>query len=316
MLHVGFARREPRTRGDVQTMFAAGRMSHPHAIMRAMRSTIDLAATAREHLTPQVADTWIGLLQLAIQLTGEVDEGSVVGYLGGEPELPESEPWPHWPEVGPLSLVATLDCAALPSVPGLALPVAGTLLFFYFDGQYDDCDALVYCGDPASKAGATVVYVPDGTLVAQRSTPEGLQPYPRVPLRAATVDTAPGYDHFTTRDAFPQMAEVGYDHPVCADDFVDALDLGFHFGHQVGGHALPIQGPVEYEVAQFALGGVDWHTPELRTEARRWRLLAQFTSDHRADMMWGDAGTLYWLITLEDLEARRFDNALFTWQCS
>jgi Domain of unknown function (DUF1963) len=39
-------------------------------------------------------------------------------------------------------------------------------------------------------------------------------------------------------------------------------------------------------------------------------------SDNRASMTWGDAGSLYWLITPEDLEAQRFDRALFTWQCS
>ncbi|WP_307936554.1 DUF1963 domain-containing protein [Salinispora arenicola] len=32
--------------------------------------------------------------------------------------------------------------------------------------------------------------------------------------------------------------------------------------------------------------------------------------------MWGDVGMLYWLIRPEDLTARRFDRALFTWQCS
>jgi hypothetical protein len=144
--------------------------------------------------------------------------------------------------------------------------------------KYDDGDALVYYGDPASKAGATVIHVPEGTPATWRSTPAGLKSYPQVPLRAAVVDTAPGFDHFATRDAFPDMAEIGYDHPVCDDEFVDALDLGYHFGHEIGGHALPIQGPVEYEVAQFALSGVDWRSPELATEARRWRLLAQFTA--------------------------------------
>lgn len=29
-------------------------------------------------------------------------------------------------------------------------------------------------------------------------------------------------------------------------------------------------------------------------------------------MMWGDVGTLYWMIRPEDLAAQRFDKALFT----
>ncbi|MGG7575788.1 DUF1963 domain-containing protein [Streptomyces sirii] len=44
-------------------------------------------------------------------------------------------------------------------------------------------------------------------------------------------------------------------------------------------------------------------------------LLAQFDSDDDADMMWGDCGALYWLIRPEDLADRRFDRAMFTWQC-
>ncbi|WP_297539925.1 DUF1963 domain-containing protein [Amycolatopsis sp.] len=42
-------------------------------------------------------------------------------------------------------------------------------------------------------------------------------------------------------------------------------------------------------------------------------MLAQIDSE--GDMMWGDFGILYWLIRPEDLAARRFANALFTWQC-
>ncbi len=78
-----------------------------------------------------------------------------------------------------------------------------------------------------------------------------------------------------------------------------------------------MQGDVEYEVAQAALGvSVDWCDHALACEAGRWLLLAQVDSDDNANMMWGDVGMLYWLIRPEDLTARRFDRALFTWQCS
>ncbi|MEV7401608.1 DUF1963 domain-containing protein [Streptomyces sp. NPDC091267] len=54
----------------------------------------------------------------------------------------------------------------------------------------------------------------------------------------------------------------------------------------------------------------------LAEEAAGWVLLAQLASDAAADMMWGDVGTLYWLIRPQDLRDRRFDRAMFTWQCS
>lgn len=93
---------------------------------------------------------------------------------------------------------------------------------------------------------------------------------------------------------------------------VHALDRGP--GHQIAGHARPVQGAVEPEVATPVVtsatgpGGVS-------APAHEWRLLAQFISDGRSKMMWGDFGTLYWLITAEDLAARRFDRARMTWQC-
>ncbi|MEU9431033.1 DUF1963 domain-containing protein [Streptomyces sp. NPDC048252] len=75
--------------------------------------------------------------------------------------------------------------------------------------------------------------------------------------------------------------------------------------------------PVEIEVAQAVLDGqVSLDDPRLSDEAGGWSLLAQFDSEACADMMWGDAGVLYWLIRPRDLAERRFDRAMFTWQCS
>ncbi|MER6509873.1 DUF1963 domain-containing protein [Nonomuraea sp. NPDC001636] len=94
--------------------------------------------------------------------------------------------------------------------------------------------------------------------------------------------------------------------------------LRTRIGHQIGGHAVPVQGPVEYEVANAALGGVhSWGTPALDREAGRWILLAQFDSDSDSDakMTWGDTGTLYWLIRPEHVAARRFDQARLTMRC-
>ncbi|WP_338117962.1 DUF1963 domain-containing protein [Streptomyces coryli] len=77
-----------------------------------------------------------------------------------------------------------------------------------------------------------------------------------------------------------------------------------------------MQNPVEYEVAHGFLGCDDWQDPRIDEEAGRWVLLAQFDSEDAAGMMWGDCGSLYWLIRPEDLAAGRFERAMFTWQCS
>jgi hypothetical protein len=288
-------------------------LSWPGAIIAGMPSTIDLVATAHRHLPADIAARWIALLRPAIQLQAHDAAGRPeVGYYGGEPALPTGEQWPVWPGHGPLTLVASIDCARLPAVAGLPLPPAGRLLFFYFDGQYDNGEALVYFMDPESRAGARVVFVPAGLPSEPAVPPAGIEPYQRRPMYGDVVDTAPGYESLAVQNAFPESVATDSDHPVCSDDFVDALDLPYHFGDQLGGHPVPFQGPVEFEVAQAALSGVDGRSQSLWSEAARWRLLAQFNHGSHGGLK---AGVLYWMIKEEDLTACRFDRALFTRQC-
>ncbi|MGY5138098.1 YwqG family protein [Streptomyces nigrescens] len=196
------------------------------------QSTADTLHTlAREHLPHEIAERWIGLLRPGLRLEKATGTAPVVGRLGGLPELPENEEWPVWEGHGPLSFVASLDCAALPS------------------------------------AALDITMPADGTLAWDDDFQEAL------------------WDHFEGTE------------------------------HRIGGHAHPVQDEVETEVARGALGSPPWDDPRIKEEALRWVLLAQIDSDDDADMMWGDCGALYWLIRPEDLAERRFDRAMFTWQC-
>ncbi|MBT2455494.1 YwqG family protein [Streptomyces sp. ISL-86] len=279
-----------------------------------------LRSLAIEHLSPDMAEQWLALLRPGARLAVAGDSDYVVGRLGGLPMLPVDTEWPVWEGHGPLSFIASFDCAALPvGALDIALPDAGTLLFFYFDGQVDDGDALVLPEDHESWAGARVLYVQPGLEVSARDVPEGLEAYPSVPLTARVEMTAAEAWHPRIRDAFAPDAPLGqrYDHPVCSQDFLDALwEFGGEVGHQIGGHAQPVQNPVEIEVAVAVLDReVSWEDPRLSDEVGGWVLLAQIDSENAADMMWGDCGALYWLIRPQDLAERRFDRAMFTWQC-
>ncbi|MGW1893934.1 YwqG family protein [Streptomyces sp. NPDC002004] len=283
------------------------------------QSTTDaLHALAREYLPAEIAERWTGLFRPALSLENASPAGGgaepLVGRLGGLPELPEDGEWPVWEGYGPLSFIASVDCAALPSAAlDIALPVDGTLAFFHFDGQLDDGRARVAPRDPGSWAGARVLYIPAGVAVAERAAPEGIRPYPQVALTARVQTTAPYLWHPVVYREFAPMSD---DHPLWDDDFREALwDIGSSV-HQLGGHADPEQDEVESEVAHGVLGSPPWNDPRIEEEALRWVLLAQFGSDDDAGMMWGDCGSLYWLIRPEDLAERRFDRAMFTWQCS
>ncbi|QKW09938.1 DUF1963 domain-containing protein [Streptomyces sp. NA04227] len=274
-----------------------------------------LHTLAHESLPEEIAERWTGLFRTSLRLAkAEGDEGRVVGRLGGLPELPEGVKWPVWESEGPLSFVAAVDCAALPSgALDIPLPPDGTLSFFYFDGQLDEGLNPVDPADPDTWAGAQVLYTPAGVPVTLREAPEVLQPYAEIPLTASPEATAPDLEHPLVQREFGPLPDT---HPLRDEEFEEAMwDLAEGAEHRIGGHADPVQGPVEPEVAHGVLGNPPWDDPRIEEEALNWVLLAQFDSDDDTDMMWGDGGALYWLIRREDLAERRFDRARFTWQC-
>ncbi|MEV1065264.1 YwqG family protein [Streptomyces sp. NPDC050263] len=275
---------------------------------------------AAEHLPGDLAQRWTALLRPCIRLRRAVDGERTVAALGGHPELPAGADWPEWPGHGPLSFIASVRCAALPR-EGRAeqFPQDGTLLFFYFDGR-TAADAFVSAVDPETWAGAQVLYIPADTPVFPADTPPESEAFPRVDLTADTEQSAPDRWLPQSRKAllgdsrdWPPPREI----PAELKPFLRAFErLRGHMGHQIGGHAVPVQGPAEYEIAYAALGGVSpWGDRPHDEEAERWVLLAQFDSDSDAKMTWGDAGALYWLIRPEDLAAHRFDQARLTVQC-
>ncbi|MFC1444037.1 YwqG family protein [Streptacidiphilus sp. N1-10] len=292
----------------------------PSGIISAVTTSLRAyEALAAEHLPTDAAAQWTALLRPCVRLLKASGAEPTAAQLGGEPLLPADTTWPEWPDHGPLSFIASIDCAVLPR-DGVdpAFPESGTLLFF-FDGQIDDGDAMVWVADAETWAGARVLYVPEGTETATAATPTGLEPYPCVSLTAATRCSIPDPWHprslATLTDGNAPLDPRAI--PPHVKAFMDALCNGnTTIGHQVGGHACPVQGPVEYEIAHAILGPkTRWTDPRLDEEAQRWVLLAQIDTDADAKMMWGDCGTLYWLIRPEDLAARRFEEAKLTWQC-
>lgn len=277
---------------------------------------------AARYLPGDVAARWLGLLRPAVALRHAGPGARVVAVLGGQPSLPDGLAWPVWQDHGPLSFIASIDCAAISSMPlDISLPRTGTLLFFYFDGQADGSIATVDCWEPATLAGARVLHLAPGHAVVPRECPAGITPYRRVELAAEPVVTFAGFEHPDLHAAFLACGEdlrSFLDHPVNGEAFVQALsERHAGPGHQVGGYAAPVQGPVEYEAAIAALGGrprVGDH--RLKGEQARWTLLAQIESDGRAGMMWGDCGTLYWLARREEMTSTCLPPTSFTWQCA
>ena len=286
-----------------------------------------LSRLARRHLGQAVAEAWLHLLSPAIRLTHAQPGDPVVAQLGGLPALPINS-WPVWPGNGPLSHVLTIDCASLAAMlPGSGLPGTGRLAFFYFDGlSYIHREGSGVGGwDPATQEGARVLWLhPEESTTADLAdaatpAPPGLTPFPAVALTAVHALTWPdAYDPRLRR----MLDIAGLAQPAADWELppaVDSLyaDLGEKWrarpAHQVGGNPDPVQpgGSVQLEAE-----GIERALSGTGDQVGAWQLLAQVDSDDTAAMMWGDAGTLYFLIRPDDLHDRRFDQARFVWQCS
>jgi len=131
---------------------------------------------AARSLPDDVAARWLRLLRPAAALRRAGPGARVAAVLGGEPSLPDWAEWPVWQDHGPLSFIAAIDCAALAEVPlDITLPGAGTLLFFYFDGQYDNCQTTVGFWEPSTLAGTRLLHIGPGEVTSPRGCPAGLE---------------------------------------------------------------------------------------------------------------------------------------------
>ncbi len=281
---------------------------------------------AREHLGPDVANQWLGLLRPAVRLVPPIAGERRVARFGGLPSAPSGFSWPEWDGHGPLTFVAEVDLVALACLglaPGIPLPDHGRLLAFSYDGSYlDDVDAVVGTWDPETLAGARLLHVEAGPDdCAQQSAPDGATVLPEKHLTGRQTVTFPSWEHPVMEQAFGRgraSHRRWMSHPVNDDDFLEALDdlrEQDEPGHQLGGWADNVQGPVEDDVAQAALGGEEaaLRSREHAAEAKRWTLLLQIGSEPDLDAAWGDVGALYWMVRRERLP--RLDDVSFTWQC-
>lgn len=291
-----------------------------------------LVALAHRQLPAEIAERWIALIRPAVRLRPCGPKEKLVGQLGGDPFLPDDVAWPVWEGEGSLNFVASIDCGQLPSDwLDIALPESGTLLFFYFDdtdGYFDPelPPRSVYPWDLESVTkGTRVLFVPAGVATAERAAPADITgPYDYVPLTAKAILTGPDWWHPAFQAACHDLspADLAFlDDSANGDALTNATyRLAPEPRHLIGGHAYPVQNPVETEVARARLGAEgpldDQTMAAVLDEAREWIPLVQIDSDHEAGMLWGDVGSLYWLIRPDDLAARNFEACSFTWQCS
>ena len=235
--------------------------------------------------------------------------------IGGVPDLPARFPWPMYGDK-PLAFIAEIDLAEVARVmPDGPLPKRGQLWFFYLSDQE-------HWGDEPGDAGSSVVhYEADGPLV-RRALPDA------VPSEGRFTPCAVAFRRYgDIPDGEDERSPVTKSDDATQEAYADVRSHVASAGatsHKLLGYAEPIQNPMEIDCAtatdpaygaSTARGPDNPRYQQLDAAKFDWRLLMQIDSDDAADMMWGDAGRLYFWIRDQDLRARRFDKTWMIFQC-
>ena len=223
-------------------------------------------------------------------------------HLGGLPELPSGFEWPRW-KGRPLTLMAQINCAETARIETEGLwPKSGTLYFFYdlkeqpWGGTVGDIGSWVvkFVEEPNLQPTPAPSEIREFVLPGYAVKPERFSTLPGQSTRAFE---SLGLDEVQSEGFIELSWELK--HNICGNESM----------HQSLGYADNIQGDVRDE----------WE--ELSGKARMdgegdWKLLLQFDTDNELNVMWGDAGMLYFGIRESDFRARKFENVMMTMQCS
>jgi len=258
---------------------------------------------------------------IGFSLTQTVGEFASRSKLGGRPLLTENFVWPR-SKKRVLDFVLQIDLAELARfTPSDDLPSSGLLTFFY------DLENQPWGYDPAELDGFRVEFVDENSLVPHElpSMDHALREHTLLFHQAMTLPQfgSRAYDELNRESGMSNNEADRY------FDFLAAYESRYYpagkvaSAHRLFGHAANIQGDMQLE-AQLVTNGLycgdpsGYHDPrakELESGADDWVLLLQLDSDDHADLMWGDAGMLYYWIRSADLAALRFDRTWMTLQC-
>jgi hypothetical protein len=248
-------------------------------------------------------ERWIGLVRPSALLT-EGGDGPVVGRFGGPVMLPPDAEDPRFP------LLATIDCAALPSdVTDLPLPSDGRLLLFGFPESDDRFHSM---GD--------VVYVPAGAAVGEREKYPPSFPPDDAEYSEVYREFRQGELHLTADVSLPFAGTVELPEPPWSAPLPGhphSEELAEVWADQWGGAPLVLGGygtayndegdPVELAAMTAVEAEQAGHRPGPGTTSPKvddWVLLAECNVSRP-----GGGAAIFWAIQRDDLIAQRFGRA-------
>ncbi|MCV3241668.1 YwqG family protein [Mesorhizobium sp. ZC-5] len=245
----------------------------------------------------------------AIRFVTQDEPFSAASHVGGQPLAPNGFTWPTYGG-RPLDFLLKLDLATFAKLdPGLDLPKAGCLLFFY------DTETQPWGFQPEDHGCSAVVYIEDIDATLPMVAPSGSHTFRRLGLTFEQIVTLP--DAWSPR--LDQLSLTAEDRFELNEIHEDSRNID----GQVGGHPSVIQNSMEAE-CEMASSGLQAGTPEAyqspegiqaTANAHKWRLLAQVPSIEELDLMWGDSGMIYFWIKEDALQRRDFSQCWLVLQC-
>lgn len=224
--------------------------------------------------------------------------------FGGRPYWPRGMQYPATPDGKPLYMLAQLNLAEVPALPGY--PRQGMLQFFIAD---DDLMGLKFGKSLADTiclnsdgSGSRVVY--HATVVEHESQLDSDVPDCRdgenLPLNAEYALS------FALIEEKPAPTDHRFDHATAglaplADTLMDELrEEESGAGSKLGGYANFTQ-----------------DDPRHSLPPGEWLLLLQLdtANEKGVDIMWGDCGVGNWFIRRDDLAEGDFSHVWFNWDC-
>jgi len=283
----------------------------------------------REELSRRAVD--LGLAHLAEPLAQQVTpclrlrtspllEGIPIGAsrFGGQPDGDGSFAWPRV-KGRPLPFICQVSVPdVVRSFAGSPLQGGGFLLFF------SDMDSGVVVLVDSPKETLRAIAPPPDLVVLRPSMIarmlRGARNRPTFPV--CSISFLPGLSLPTGDEPEWMSLQVNDEDELALEKLLEELGQSEQVGmaHQMFGRPHAIQGGCferlcEYESRGLASSSMPIGSPEVEVAAKEWRLLLQVDSDDNAEFMWGDAGRLYFLARVGDLEARRFEMVRVFFEC-
>ncbi|MGE6257081.1 YwqG family protein [Heyndrickxia sporothermodurans] len=264
------------------------------------------------HKKEEILRIAVPAIRLVKESTDEEELPIGQSKFGGLPDLPSTISFPTYKN-GDLTFLAQLNLQEVEVFDQKQLlPKKGFLYFFY------DIEEQPWGFDTDDHDAYKVLYF-DGDVNELKRTPypketEDYSPLPSYKINFEEIFTFP--EEFDGGGFNEEESENYYEFRSSVVETNHENELSTYPMHYMLGEPYNIQNNVFEEIVYYDnKEKLDWYSKELNEASNQMVLLFQMDSDDDLNVMWGDAGIIYFCINKEDLKNQKFAQTKFILQC-